>query len=288
MTIEYLKNYQAWLEKQIKELEMDIKTAPEGTLRISKNQNRTRWQVSMPSGTRKYLPKKEIDTASALARKAYNKKRMVFLRKELQALNGYLRKQEALNDYSYDLLTGSDEFAMLLRRSMMKDYGGIAENHGKFETGDQEKSGSDYYERRMLEDYERWMTEEYEKSQLHPEHLTVKTVNGLYVRSKSEAFIAAELAANGIPFRYECKLDIEGMAFYPDFTIKHPYTGEVFLWEHLGMLDDNHYLDTALSKTRVYIKNGYIPMVNLILTYETNEKPLDFSLVRGLISIFFK
>ena len=75
----------------------------------------------------------------------------------------------------------------------------------------------------------------------HPEKLVVPTVTGEMVRSKSEAMILMLLEYSGIPYRYECRLDIDRKAYYPDFTIRHPYTGEIFYWEHVGMLDDPSY-----------------------------------------------
>ena len=59
----------------------------------------------------------------------------------------------------------------------------------------------------------------------------------LFVRSKSEAFIASSLSDKGIPFRYECAAKIAGTVIYPDFTIRHPLSGKLCLWEHFGLID---------------------------------------------------
>ena len=53
------------------------------------------------------------------------------------------------------------------------------------------------------------------------------------------------------------------------------------------MVDDDNYLDGSFSKIRLYIKAGFIPSKNLILTYETREYPLDFSEVQDLIKRYF-
>ena len=54
------------------------------------------------------------------------------------------------------------------------------------------------------------------------------------------------------------------------------------------MVDDDNYLDNAFSKIRLYIKAGFIPSRNLILTYETKNEPLDFSVVKDLIKMHFE
>ena len=90
-----------------------------------------------------------------------------------------------------------------------------------------------------------------------------------------------------IPFRYESELELGQVAVYPDFTIRHPKTGKVFIWEHLGMMGDLTYRRNALSKLQLYMEHGWIPSVNLILTFETKEYPLDMAYVEGLIKDYF-
>ncbi len=41
------------------------------------------------------------------------------------------------------------------------------------------------------------------------------------------------------------------------------------------------------NKMRTYINNGFIPGDNLILTYETKDRPLDINYVQNLISFHF-
>lgn len=107
------------------------------------------------------------------------------------------------------------------------------------------------------------------------------------VRSKSEAFIDMLLHANKIPFRYECALTLGSITYYPDFTIMHPKTGEIFYWEHFGMMDDPAYAGKAFSKLHNYSKHGIIPSINLITTYETQDHPLDLDTVHRLVEQYF-
>lgn len=67
------------------------------------------------------------------------------------------------------------------------------------------------------------------------------------MRSKSEAMIVKVLKQNKIPYRYEAKLLFGDIEMYPDFTIRHPKTGQWFYWEHFGLLDKADYVKTCIQ-----------------------------------------
>jgi len=98
--------------------------------------------------------------------------------------------------------------------------------------------------------------------------------------------IATHLSLNKIPFRYESQLLLNNIPFYPDFTIRHPQTGEFIYWEHFGMIDDPTYSQNAFSKLQFFISNEIIPSVNLIATYETRKHPLTSDMVEQQIQLF--
>lgn len=133
-----------------------------------------------------------------------------------------------------------------------------------------------------------WMQEEYETNQEYPEALKHKTIAGHKVRSKAEAMIAMYLYTNQIPYRYECKLNLDGVTIYPDFTIKHPKTGQIYYWEHFGKMDDEGYVRKTQRKFQTYTSNGIIPTIQLITTYETNDNPLDMKTIEEIIEKYFK
>lgn len=68
------------------------------------------------------------------------------------------------------------------------------------------------------------------------------------------------LLTNKIPFRYECELQLEETTLYPDFTLRHPLTGQVFYWEHFGMMDNPNYCRNATTKLQLYFSHGIIPL----------------------------
>ena len=132
-----------------------------------------------------------------------------------------------------------------------------------------------------------WMNEPYLKNEFKSEMLVHRTSAGIRVRSKSEAFIVTTLCKYQIPFRYECALEIGGKIIYPDFTIIHPVTGEVFYWEHFGRMDEDDYKQDAIIKINNYLANGIVPNINLITTFETKTSPLCEDLVETLVRYYF-
>ena len=135
--------------------------------------------------------------------------------------------------------------------------------------------------------FQEWMNAPYKQNESHPENLRYKTRSGIRVRSKSELLITMVLSKYGIPYRYECALWAGDRYIYPDFTILHPITGQVYYWEHFGLMDDEKYSQEAFDKLRRYNANGIVPAINLITTYETEANPLDEEMIEMLVQHYF-
>lgn len=91
-------------------------------------------------------------------------------------------------------------------------------------------------------------------------HLIHRTSTGIFVRSKSEVVIAELFTKHKIEYSYEKKLvGKDGSERYPDFTIEDADTGEVFYWEHLGMLADDHYRAKWQEKKEWYDAQDILP-----------------------------
>jgi len=87
-----------------------------------------------------------------------------------------------------------------------------------------------------------------------------KTMNGIWVRSKSEVIIANILFHSNIDFTYEEKLYYTKTKWKePDFTIRH--NGKIWYWEHLGMLGDLQYDEDWQEKKLIYEKLGIVDKV---------------------------
>ena len=132
-----------------------------------------------------------------------------------------------------------------------------------------------------------WQEEEYQTNCSHPENLQHKSLKGERLRSKSEVIIANALYMNHIPYRYECELELGEVTLYPDFTILHPETLEVYYWEHFGMMDYPEYSAKAIKKIAKYEENGYWFGDNFLCTFETREEPLNMRIVEKMLKHYF-
>lgn len=105
-------------------------------------------------------------------------------------------------------------------------------------------------------------------SQFFEDRLVHKTARGELVRSKSEVIIANALHYHNLDYVYEPELVLNGKVKRPDFKIEDADTGDVWYWEHCGMMDDPKYKRRWEEKKSFYQKNGIEEGKNLIVTYD--------------------
>lgn len=90
------------------------------------------------------------------------------------------------------------------------------------------------------------------------EALIHRTRKGVAVRSKSEVVVADILESLGISYTYEQPLysrsDTRDFRL-PDFTAS--FEGDIYYWEHLGMLSIPSYREAWERKLKWYLDNGY-------------------------------
>ena len=91
------------------------------------------------------------------------------------------------------------------------------------------------------------------------ERLIHRTRRGEMVRSKSEVIIADCLNSLGVDYLYERELTVDGTTKFPDFTIESAETGNIFYWEHCGMLHVPEYRKRWEAKLRWYADRGILP-----------------------------
>ncbi len=258
MLYERMLNESQRLEKEINSLEAEIHKLPEGKLICSRNRKYYKWYQS--DGTNQiYIPKKERHLAEQLAIKKYLSVQLKNLLQEKMAVDSYLKHHDINASQEEDELIHTPGYQELIEPLFSP------------------------ISKELLE----WMNAPYEKQEKYPEQLIHKTYSGISVRSKSESLIAMFLYKNKIPFRYECALRLGEVVFFPDFTIRHPKTGEVFYWEHFGLMDNLNYIRNVNSKLQLYTSNGIIPTIQLITTYETKENPLNSEMVEKIIEYYF-
>lgn len=256
----YQKNLDKYryLENQIKEIKKRLEMMPEGKLLCTGRENSFKWYNS-DGHKHVYIPKRNRDFAEKLAAKKYLNLKLEYLMREKRALEFYLKHHSELPDRAEDMLMNHPGYYELLAP----------------------------YFKPKDEQLVRWMEEPYERNLKYPENLIHKTSSGIYVRSKSEAIIELALHTSKIPFRYECALCLDGITLYPDFTIMHPETQQIYYYEHFGRMDDVSYARNACSKLQLYATHGIIPSIQLITTYETKEKPLNYEDVMRIVEQYF-
>lgn len=266
MLYDSLKKRVVFLDSLISGIRKLISKQPEGYLKsslvhikdVSHYQYFVRQNRSDPSG--RYLSKAEISLAKKLAQKEYNVK--------------VLRVAERERDRIIKFLEKSDEDALLKVYTEM--------NEGKRILVEPYVLPDDEYARR-------WQSKQYEGGRFEEGDPEYYTKRGDRVRSKSEQIIADRLFDAGVPYRYEYPLPIEGgRPIYTDFTVLNKRTRNMYRWEHFGRMDDPKYRKTFFWKQFMYCQKGYIPGINLIMTFEDNENPLDTRYVDKLIEKFLR
>lgn len=239
-----------------------VNNAPEGKLRISKSKKYIRYYKVTSNDRRngKYISSKEIDHVKELAQKEYDLEVLKRIKKEMYCLGlyeGLLEK--GTYESIYDSLTET-------RKALVTPVYLSDEEYVK-----------------------NWLSREYEEMGFKEGDPCYITKNGVKVRSKSETIIVGELNSGNIPLLYEVPLYLKGYGpVRPDFTVLNVRTRKEYIWEHFGMLDKPEYLENALKKIEAYIANGYIPGVNLIITFESGNHPLNLKTVSTLIEKYLK
>lgn len=252
-----LSEYQK-LEQQTKALKEQMDSLPEGKLICSQNHGRYKWYQS-DGRVKTYIPKQKHSLAKQLAVKKYLSIQMKECLEEKKAIQLYLKHHCKHPGEAEKLLSQDSGY-----RELLSDY---------FTPLDQNLS--------------EWMNCPYPRNPSHPELLIHKSISGNLVRSKSESIIDMLLFLNKIPFRYECALQLKDFTVYPDFTIRHPATGQTYYWEHFGLMDHPDYCQNVCSKLQLYASCEIISSINLITTYETKKTPLDPELVKKIIAYYF-
>jgi len=248
------------LNKQIKDLNGKLLKSPEGSISCARNGRNVKWYYTDGSAGYIYLPKSQKAKAEKLALKRFHQVTLSAAQKKKEALENCISVYEQQDKTTTSMLEETSPYHELILP---------------------------YYEK-LPSKVSAWAAAEYETNPEYLEHKKFHTKKGDLVRSKSEVFIADELFMHKIPYHYEEKLDLKAYGiYYPDFTICHPRSEKIIFWEHFGLMDNEEYIHKAYRKLDVYTMNGIVPTMNLIVTFETRENPLDPGMIEKVISDYF-
>ena len=248
----------ALINEQIKELNSALKSFPKGKFFYTKNGEYYKW-YSSDGKNMTYIPKKKRHLAEKLAAKRFLTHLLDDLEAEVKAIDYYIQKRKPEKDQANQVYFQDEEYRKLI---------------------------APYFEP-VSEKLQEWEKSSFMSNPKFPEQLIHKSISGNLVRSKSEAMIDMFLFQKKIPYHYEEEMKLGGNFIYPDFTIRHPRTGEFYYWEHFGMIDDPVYCQKMLQKLRTYTSHGIYPSVQLISTYETKDYPLNMETFEKTIELYF-
>lgn len=257
-TVQKMEKENLLLRAEVAKLEKQIASMPPGYILCSSSKTGSKWYYTN-NRQRSYLPKSERGLAEQLAYKKFLEYRLKDLNDLLDASDAYLLKMPENSDRASKLFQKDSAYKELLDPF--------------FRSGDQKIS--------------EWLEMPFKSNPYYPDKLIHRTPNGIFVRSKSEVIISSSLFFHHVPFRYECELELGGKIYYPDFMIMHPITYELWFWEHFGMFDDPEYIRKALNKLYDYARHDIVPGINMIVTYETANCPLDSAYVEQLVNWHF-
>ncbi|MGR4000339.1 MAG: AAA family ATPase [Alphaproteobacteria bacterium] len=130
----------------------------------------------------------------------------------------------------------------------------------------------------------------------YKERLIHRTLRGEMVRSKNELVIANILCGmekgGSLTYDVEPRLPFDdGSGRWADFRVEAK--GQIWYWEHCGMLNDKHYRDRWERKKKLYADNGFTIYSDkntngrLIVTEDGPEQGLDSKAIEETIQKLF-
>lgn len=207
----------------------------------------------------KYIKKSNLSLAKSIAQRDYEKQVIKSVEEELKCINRFINGMpEVTYEQVYDKLVEGRK--SLVTPIVMND-----EEYAK-----------------------KWQEQIFNAKKIEAGTVGYETQRGEIVRSKSEVIIADALFFAEIPYHYEKPLKVGNRTVYPDFTVLNVKTRKEYYWEHLGLLDDEDYLNKFLVKLDSYQKNGIRSGEKLILTKETKKHPLNTANVKETIKYYLK
>ena len=256
----------------IKERRQKLGKVLEIKLKAQKNPLQGHLRIAQPGGGRSpqfyhitnpgdfngsYIPRAQISFIKKLAQKDYDIKLIKLLQGQLRTFDKLLATTDSRIEQLYSKMTQ-------VRQSLITPVTLTDEQY-----------------------IEEWQKEIWQGRPFSDDTPDYFTALGERVRSKSEVIIADTLHRLEIPYRYEYPLELKsGQNFYPDFLCLNVRTRQEFLWEHLGMMDDENYLENAVRKIRLYNDNDYFIGKNLLITMETQSTPVNTRQIEQIIKSF--
>lgn len=263
--LQEMEKHLEYLEAERRDTLAWLAKLPDGVIYSSKKGGKNRYYLKdKEAEKRTYIPKSDYRLVKSLALRRYLEYKVDDIEREIEATKFYIRHHR--KERKADRLLAKDgAFRELL-----------------------EEVSEEVNEALMS-----WANEPYEQEPDPQKQRIYRSLAGTFHRSKSEVLIANCLWMHHIPFRYEQVFHTlpnkygKSYVFYPDFTILHPITGRIYIWEHLGMMDNPEYREHNAFKLKEYTRAGYTVNVNLIITTEDENHHIDTREIEKLVEKLF-
>lgn len=234
------------LSKSICEIEKKIELLPEGRINVRHLNKKDYYSCITPDGHEKYIDSKDTKLIEDLIQKDYLKRVLKEAKTELKAI------EKMLKLYPETLVEDVFERLPEGRKAYAKPINICDDAFAK-----------------------KWMETPYRRKAFKKDAPEFYTMKGERVRSKSEVIIADRLRANGIPYRYECPLQLGSKLIHPDFSILRMSDRKILYHEHCGKIGDPQYAEDMLVRARDYNRAGILFGDRLFYTFESETVPLD-------------
>ena len=246
------------IEETAEDLQKEMEELPDGDLSVLRRGDRRFFYQLFPKiGNRKKVRRKGItndtQTIMGLVRKRYITKAVQVIDKDIKVLEMAIKHYQPFDE-----------------ESLMSDY--VAKNQG-LEVGIYHGMQSD----------EAWADDYKRQKDLFKEQLIYTSAKGVPMRSLGEVYISSRLDHYGIPYRYEASIPHPDVSRIPDFTIRRPRDGKIIYWEHMGLTDDESYMQRNDLKFVEYENAGIVPWDNLIVTYNMESGGYDAKIIEAMI-----
>ncbi len=260
MTLNDLFKRKTHLEKLIKRLRETLDTYPEGNLYVKKYDYRNAQIYYRQNGNTMYLKRsKDRKLITKLSQKKYFQTVLLEAETELKLLNKLLKHEQERS-----LASVYDNFEPALKEYIKPVELSVEEQIRQFK--------------------DRIPTGQY----IRTGQYVIKTTRGEYVKSMAEFIIAEALLKHGVPYIYEDRVrSIDLQNYKPDFTAINIKTGKILIWEHLGMLEKQDYLDDNNMKFESYRLMEIYPGNGMIITMSSKNKPLKQETVEYIVENSF-
>jgi len=131
-----------------------------------------------------------------------------------------------------------------------------------------------------------WYGNHYQKNSFPiDEYNRYTTRSGEYVRSRAECITADIIDELNLKYHYEEALKLDNNLVFPDFTIAHPRTGELYYMELFGMMGEEEYAKSAYRKIAQYTQAGYA--ARLLYVFDYPGVPFSPECVRKMLNSVF-